>query len=176
MKIRVLCFVIAALFSSQLISAQGTETSQSKTVEIALVGTKEGALYLTTTDLSGNTTAKQQAFDNTVQMQQIGDYNTFNAVLSSNTTAVSVLQKGSNNTILLNKQALSIEQKVLQLGDNNTIYDFATYSRYHIKNEFVQKGNNLTINSFGSNSISRDLKIIQSGNGATVLLINKSKL
>lgn len=176
MKIRVLCFVIAVLFSLQLISAQGTETSQGKTIDIAIVGDKEGPLYLSTANLSGNTTVKQQAFDNTVQMQQIGEYNTFNAVLRSNTTAVSVLQKGNNNTILLNKQALSIEQKVLQLGDNNTIYDFAYYSRYNLKNEFVQKGNNLTINSFGSNSISRDLKIIQSGNGATVLLINNSKL
>ncbi|WP_144892862.1 hypothetical protein [Flavobacterium tiangeerense] len=176
MKIRVLCFVIAVLFSLQLISAQGTETSPGKNLDIAIMGDKEGSLYLSTTNLSGNTTAKQQAFDNTVQMQQIGEYNTFNAVLRSNTTAVSVFQKGNNNTILLNSQALSIEKKVLQQGDNNTIYDFASYSRYDVKNEFVQKGNNLTINSFGSNSISRDLKIIQSGNGATVLLINNSKL
>lgn len=176
MKIRVLCFVIAVLFSLQLISAQGTETSQGKNLDIAIMGDKEGSLYLSTTNLSGNTTAKQQAFDNTVQMQQIGEYNTFNAVLRSNTTAVSVFQKGNNNTILLNSQALSIEKKVLQQGDNNAIYDFASYSRYDVKNEFVQKGNDLTINSFGSNSISRDLKIIQSGNGATVLLINNSKL
>ena len=175
MKTLALCFLTAVLFSSQLISAQ-TEASKNKTTVLTILQTKEGALQLPLNGIPTNPIVKLQPFNNVVQIQQIGKHNTFDLQLESNTSVVSVIQKGNNNTVLMSKQASSIEQKVLQLGNNNIIYDFASYSNFNVKSEFIQKGNNQTINSFGSNSISRDLKVIQSGNGSAVVLINNSKL
>ena len=39
--------------------------------------------------------------------------------------------------------------------------------------EMIQKGDNQNIQSIGTNSLSKNMKITQTGNGASVILINK---
>lgn len=174
MKTLALCMVNAVLFYSQLTYAQ-TETSKNTVVIENLLETYQGAFYISSSKTITNLITNQVPYNTAVKMQQIGNYNTFMAELKSNNSDVSVIQKGNNNTVLIDKQGNSIDLKVLQQGNYNIIHDFSTYSQYELKSEFIQNGNNQTINNFGSNSISRDLKVIQSGNGASVILINNLK-
>ena len=47
-----------------------------------------------------------------------------------------------------------------------------TIKSNNINNNFTQNGNNLNILSIGSNSISKDLSIKQTGNSASVIILN----
>lgn len=108
-----------------------------------------------------------------VQIQQIGDLNKVNAILKANETKVSVEQNGNQNDVLLDKSAKSINQSVLQQGSNNRIFDFTLKTNYDINMQIVQKGDNQNIQNIGTNSLSKNMKITQTGNGASIILINK---
>lgn len=108
-----------------------------------------------------------------VQIQQIGDFNKVTATLKANETNVSIGQRGDGNELLLDKTAKTITQKIVQQGDNNKIYDFSLNTNYSINTEMIQNGDNQNIQNIGTNSISKNMKISQTGNGASVILINK---
>jgi minor curlin subunit len=110
-----------------------------------------------------------------VQIQQIGESNTVKSLLRSNSVDLSVYQKGQNNQLFLDKRANTISQKVLQEGKNNHIEDFALYSKYDVNMEFTQHGEDQSIKNYGANSISKNMRVIQSGNGASVIILNKLK-
>lgn len=171
MKTFIIFFVIALLNTFQCTYAQVERRIQKSDVLSPFVQTKE-VLQIVNIYQDKNAIVNEQFFNTDIQLQQIGDRNIFNAQLQVKNSTVLAVQKGNNNSIHLDKLASSIDQKILQLGNNNTVYDYSNYTKLEIKSEFVQKGNNNMIKSFGSNSISRDLKVIQSGNGASVLLIN----
>ncbi|MBE0390988.1 hypothetical protein BJQ96_00816 [Flavobacterium sp. PL0002] len=66
-----------------------------------------------------------------------------------------------------------MKQKVIQEGQNNTIKDISLYRTSNdVNTEFIQKGNNQTIHNYGENSISKDMKVIQKGDGAAVFIFN----
>jgi minor curlin subunit len=171
MKTFIIFFIIASLNSFQCTFAQ-VKSLHQKSNELALFTQIKEVKNIVNSDRINNAIINEQFFNTDVQLQQIGDHNTFNAQLQAKNIAASVVQKGNNNSIYLDKLAKAIDLKILQLGNNNTVYDYLNNTKFEIKSEFVQKGNNNTIKSFGSNSISQDLKVIQSGNGASVLLIN----
>ncbi|MGN7809429.1 hypothetical protein [Flavobacterium sp. 22076] len=108
-----------------------------------------------------------------VQIQQIGDLNKVKANLQSNETKVSVDQKGNVNELLLDKKAKTITQNVIQKGNNNKISDFTLNTNYNVNMEMIQKGDNQNIQNIGTNSLSKNMKITQTGNGASIILINK---
>lgn len=108
-----------------------------------------------------------------VQIQQIGDLNKVKANLQSNETKVSVDQKGNVNELLLDKKAKTITQNVVQKGNNNKISDFTLNTNYNVNMEMIQKGDNQNIQNIGTNSLSKNMKITQKGNGASIILINK---
>lgn len=108
-----------------------------------------------------------------VQIQQIGDLNKVKANLQSNETKVSVDQKGNVNELLLDKKAKTITQNVVQKGNNNKISDFTLNTNYNVNMEMIQKGDNQNIQNIGTNSLSKNMKITQTGNGASIILINK---
>lgn len=108
-----------------------------------------------------------------VIVQQVGDFNTFNAALQSENINISVLQNGNENQISLAKNANSIEQKLVQQGQKNTISDFTYYTNYDVNTQMVQQGNNQSIQNYGTNSLSKDMKVTQSGNGASVIILNQ---
>lgn len=108
-----------------------------------------------------------------IQIQQIGDLNKVRANLQSNETKVSVDQKGNINELLLDKKAKTITQNVVQQGNNNKINDFTLNTNYNVNMEMIQKGDNQNIQNIGTNSLSKNMKITQTGNGASIILINK---
>lgn len=108
-----------------------------------------------------------------IQIQQIGDLNKVNTILKSSESKVYVEQKGNRNDVLLDKSGKSIVQSVIQKGDNNRVFDFTYRTNYDINMEIVQKGDNQNIQNIGTNSLSKNMKITQTGNGASVILINK---
>jgi hypothetical protein len=124
------------------------------------------------------TAKKDLVFENLIQsgnlyIKQIGKYNDLKINVNAASIEVEVLQNGDNNQIELDKEANSIKQKMAQDGQNNSIKDFSMYTNNNVNTEFIQQGNNQSIQSYGSNSISENMKVIQSGNGAAVIIINR---
>jgi hypothetical protein len=112
-------------------------------------------------------------FSQGVIIQQIGDYNTARAEVDASKINVSVFQKGDFNELSLVKDAKTISQNIVQQGKNNSISDYSFRTNLDIKTEMIQNGNDQKIQSYGSNSISKDMKITQTGNGASVIILNK---
>ena len=108
-----------------------------------------------------------------VMIQQIGSFNYVNANLKAKDINVALVQNGIDNEIFMDKNANSIVQKIVQEGQSNYVKDFSLYVNYDINMEIIQKGNNQNIQNYGTNSLSKNMKIIQSGNGASVIIINK---
>jgi minor curlin subunit len=171
MRVFVAFLVITVTSSFECIIAQGNNHEQ-KSVSTSFVAKVIGSSDRSGNELLNKYNVNEQFFNSDVQLQQIGNHNTFNTQLKSNKVAVEVVQKGNNNSVYLDKFAKSINQTIFQIGNNNTVFDYSQFSNLEIKSEFIQQGNNQTIMSFGSNSISRDLKVMQSGKGSSVILIN----
>lgn len=112
-------------------------------------------------------------YSNGVIINQIGSYNYVNAKLKAQDINVSVVQEGSRNQLLLDKHANEISQKIVQVGKYNSITDFSLYTKYDINMEIIQKGDNQNVQNYGTNSLSKNMKVIQSGNGASVIILNK---
>lgn len=110
---------------------------------------------------------------NMVNIQQIGDFNVINASIISENSNLIISQNGLNNTIDYVKNAPEISQNISQFGDNNTISDLTYYTNYKVNMEMNQNGNNQNIQNIGTNSLSKDMKISQSGNGASIIIINQ---
>ena len=110
--------------------------------------------------------------NNGVYIQQIGDFNSVSTNVLANSAEIKLYQQGDGNSIAVSKEAVSVQQRIIQKGDNNTIFDYGGYSNHAVSLDFIQKGNNQSIHSFGSNSLSKDMKITQSGNGSTVIVVN----
>jgi hypothetical protein len=112
---------------------------------------------------------------NIVKIAQIGNYNQANLTIISNNAYVTAQQTGNNNYMNVYKKADEINQSYIQSGNNNYISDVSSssYSRGVESMKVNQEGNNLTIFSTGSNSISKDMIINQSGNSGTIYVFNR---
>ncbi|GAA3771194.1 hypothetical protein GCM10022423_26490 [Flavobacterium ginsengiterrae] len=110
---------------------------------------------------------------NIVKIAQIGNYNQANLTIISNNAYVTAKQTGNNNYMNVYKKADEINQSYIQSGSNNYISDVSSYSRGVEAMKVNQDGNNLTIFSTGSNSISKDMIINQSGNSGTIYVFNR---
>lgn len=110
---------------------------------------------------------------NIVTVAQVGNYNQANLSIVSNNAYVTAQQTGNVNYINVYKKADEINESYIQAGNNNYISDFSLYSRGATSMSINQNGNNLTIFSNGSNSISKDLIINQTGNSGTIYIFNR---
>ncbi|KAF2335056.1 hypothetical protein [Flavobacterium daemonense] len=110
---------------------------------------------------------------NIVNITQIGNYNQANLTIISNNANVTARQTGNNNYMNVYKKADEINQSYIQSGNNNYISDVSLYSRNAEAMKVNQEGNNLTVFSTGSNSISKDMIINQSGNSGVVYVFNR---
>lgn len=110
---------------------------------------------------------------NIIKIAQIGNYNQANLIIISNNADVTAQQTGNNNYMNVYKKADEINQSYIQSGNNNYISDVSLYSRGAEQMKVNQEGNNLTVFSTGSNSISRDMIINQSGNSGTIYVFNR---
>lgn len=113
-----------------------------------------------------------QSGANKVQIQQIGHYNYVQTKLFGTNSNLEIIQRGNENSVVVQKYAREINQRIEQLGNNNSVLDFGSYTGHSIKTDYQQRGNNQSITSFGTNSISKDMQIKQSGNGASLVIIN----
>jgi hypothetical protein len=111
--------------------------------------------------------------NNLIQIKQIGYYNYSDINVRGINVSMDVSQNGNNNYVNVYKNAFELNQNISQNGNNNFISDFSMYSRDPINTTFNQEGNNLTIISTGSNSISKNLEINQTGNSGTVYIYNR---
>lgn len=109
---------------------------------------------------------------NIIQISQIGDTNYADVNVRSSSAKMTVNQDGSNNYLQVYKNAKEINQSIVQIGKNNFISDFSLYSGGSIDMALSQEGNNLKIFNNGTNSISKDLKISQTGNSASIYIFN----
>jgi hypothetical protein len=110
--------------------------------------------------------------NNLIQVTQIGFYNRSNVEIISENYRFQVEQTGNNNYLNVYKNTNVLNQSFVQTGNNNSISDFSFYAGNQINMSIQQEGNNLSIFNNGSNSISKDLKINQTGNSGTIFIFN----
>lgn len=173
MKTFILNSIALVLFCPVFYAQAKEDSSDFKPYSSSVFNSKEKALSIVSSmdkKAQNDLNAKIQAG---IQIQQIGDLNKVYANLKSNETKLSVDQNGNYNQLFLDKNAKTITQNIVQQGDNNKISDFTLYTNYAVNMEMIQKGDNQNIQSIGTNSMSRNMKITQTGNGASIILINK---
>lgn len=109
---------------------------------------------------------------NIVNITQIGYSNYADLNIRSSNSKMAVYQDGTNNYLEVYKSGKDLNQSFEQLGNNNFISDFSSYSSTPVNMSLNQDGNNLSLYSSGSNSISKDLKINQTGNSGMIFIYN----
>lgn len=173
MKTFILNIALFLLFPIAFYAQEKEDNSDFKPYSSSVFNSKEKALSVVSSmnkKAQDDLNSKIQAG---IQIQQIGDLNKVVANLRSNETKVAVDQNGDRNELLLDKNAKTLTQRIIQQGDNNKISDFTLYTNYNVNMEMIQKGDNQNIQSIGTNSLSKNMKITQTGNGASIILINK---
>ncbi|MDA6071248.1 hypothetical protein NJT12_16645 [Flavobacterium sp. AC] len=173
MKAFILNSIILLLFLPVLNAQEKEDDSDFKNYSSAVFNSKQVAFSVVSSMDKKAQNDLNQKIQSGINIQQIGDLNTVTAFLKSKETKVAVNQIGDSNQLLLDKNAKTITQNVVQRGDNNKISDFTLYTNYNVNMEMIQKGDNQNIQNIGTNSMSKNMKITQTGNGASIILINK---
>lgn len=109
---------------------------------------------------------------NIIQVNQMGLGNSTDLNVVSENSNLVVNQYGSNNYIDLYKKSNELLQSVNQSGNNNFISDFSLIDENQINMNVKQDGNNLSLYNNGSNSISKNMKITQTGNSGSIYIFN----
>ncbi|WP_394776645.1 hypothetical protein, partial [Flavobacterium sp.] len=172
MKTFILYIVFFLLFSTVFYAQEKEDNSDFKPYSSSVFNSKEKAFSVVSSMDKKAQNDLNQKIQSGIQIQQIGDLNRVTAILKSNETKVAIDQNGDRNQLFLDKKANTITQNVVQKGDNNKISDFTLYTNYNINMEMIQKGDNQNIQNIGTNSMSKNMKITQTGNGASIILIN----
>ena len=110
--------------------------------------------------------------NNLIHISQICFNNYSDVSVQNESSKIVINQYGSNNYIDVYKKAYDLTQSVTQYGNNNYVSDFSLYTSGSINMAINQEGNNLTLFNNGSNSISKDLKITQTGNSGAIYIFN----
>ena len=173
MKTFILNIVILLLFSPVFYAQEKEDNSDFKNYSSSVFNSKQVAFSLVSSMDKKAQNDLNQKIQSGINIQQIGDLNTVIANLKSNEIKVAVNQNGDSNQLFLDKKAKSITQNFVQQGDNNKISDFTLNTNYNVNMEMIQKGDNQNIQNIGTNSMSKNMKITQTGNGASIILINK---
>ena len=168
-KINIFLFMCTILWSFHA-SAQEGESDASKETNNLI--DKE---FVSVQNTDQNKTKTSNNFllnNNMIQISQIGEGNYADVNVRSRNAKMTINQYGSDNYLEVYKNAKQINQSIVQTGHNNFISDFSLYSGSPIDMAISQEGNNLSIFNNGSNSISKDLKISQTGNSGSVYIFN----
>lgn len=172
MKNFILNIVFVFLFSSVFYAQEKDDNSDFKNYSSSLFNSKQVALSIVSLMDKKEQKDLNLKIPSGIQIQQIGDLNKVTAILKSNETKIAVDQKGDYNQLFLDKNAKTITQNIVQKGNNNKISDLTLYTNYSVNMEMIQKGDNQNIQSIGTNSLSKNMRITQTGNGASIILIN----
>jgi minor curlin subunit len=115
---------------------------------------------------------ENKSLANGIIIQQVGKFDQVDINVKGKKISIAAVQEGDNNKLSLYKNGAEINQKILQEGNRNTIQDYTFYTTNNVNMEMVQRGDNLQIKNFGSNSISNNMKVTQLGKGANVIILN----
>lgn len=102
--------------------------------------------------------------NNTVSIEQIGDANTSLINVTSSSSIVQVSQIGNNNSTAILLRGSNINHRVNQRGNNNSVLDIVPGVTNDVGLDIVQRGNNLSFQRIGVNSLTKDIRVRQSGN------------
>jgi hypothetical protein len=153
------------------VGAQDIESNYSKEInnlinkESASIQIKELNNVKTSNNFSSNI--------NMVQITQTGNLNITDVTVKSSSANMTINQNGSGNFLEVYKDAKQINQSIVQSGKNNFISDISNYYDKPIDMSINHSGSNLEFISSGTNSISKDLKISQSGNSGSIYIFNR---
>jgi len=109
---------------------------------------------------------------NVVFISQQGDGNLSNIKVKAQKSNISVIQNGDDNKVRLNIQANVVNEVITQIGSGNLFQDYNRSSNNSYNASVYQEGNKQKIYMYGSNSISKNLKIIQKGDYKTIFINN----
>lgn len=168
-KIYIVLFVI--IFIQVGFSQEKDTNGDFKQYSSSLFDSEQNSLFVVST--MTDKLNPVQLNQNKVNIQQVGDYNVINATFNSDNSNLFMIQNGINNSIDLIKNTLELTQSISQIGNNNTINDLTYYTNYKVNMEMNQNGDNQSIKNIGTNSLSKDMKISQTGNGASIIIINQ---
>jgi hypothetical protein len=131
------------------------------------------AVNLRNNDILFKQNTTKIALNNVVQIQQIGDYNAVLLHLSAVQSQIGLNQIGNQNEIYYYNASPYLTQTIQQRGNSNVINHFSSTSHFEEHKSFTQQGNNLTLFSNGTNSISKEMTVNQYGNSGTVYIFNR---
>lgn len=172
MKTNFFCFFL--LLSTILFGQENEKSGQFKNYSSTLFNSTDNALNVISAMNTKASTDFRGTSINSVLIQQIGNNNqTFTNVNAKN-VEVSVNQTGTGNNLMISKEANSVRQNIAQQGRNNFITDYSSFTYNAINMEIVQNGDNQSVQNYGTNSLSKDMKIIQTGTGSSVIIFNKN--
>lgn len=130
---------------------------------------QERLLY---TDFLKSTLNSKKDLSNVVFITQQGKNNVSNIKVKAQKSDVKVRQKGDENKVEIDVYAKYIDEDVTQIGSGNIFKDYNHFNKQLHKIKVHQEGDNQRIYVSGTNSISKELKIIQKGNDKTIFINN----
>ena len=112
----------------------------------------------------------QQITGNSIFLTQIGDLNI--ASISSNTTSSEILvtQRGNLNFTALDYRANTVVTTITQDGNFNLIRDYVNNPAADVSLDLLQQGDNLTFERFGTNSLTRSMRFVQTEASPTIII------
>jgi hypothetical protein len=168
-KINIFLFVLIISWSFRVNAQEEQFNSSTETDNLI----KKEFVSVQNSDQNNAKTSNSYLLNNNmIQISQVGVSNYADVNVKSNSAKMTINQDGSNNYLQVYKNAKEINQSIEQTGKNNFISDFSLYSGGSIDMALSQEGNNLKIYNNGTNSISKDLKISQTGNSASIYIFN----
>ena len=154
--------IIAILFLLIGVTAISQENTQT---EIAIINQNNIDYKLSTITPQNQT--------NSAIITQIGNQNYNQNTIIANQSFIQVVQNGHFNSTDIYRVEAEVNEFILQNGNGNTIHEMSIGNYNIIENQYIQNGDNNRITSFGSNTISENLKIQINGNNASVIVINR---
>lgn len=155
---KIVVIFILLIGSPKVISQENTLT------EIAIIN--QNVDYKLTATISQNQT-------NNAIITQIGNQNHNQNTIIANHSIIQVYQNGHFNLTDIYRVENEVNEYIIQNGNGNSINEMSIGNYNTIDNQYIQNGNNNRITSFGSNSISENLKIQINGNNAAIIVISR---
>jgi len=115
-------------------------------------------------------TRNQQLENNSVFLQQVGDFNQVSVFASTAASDINISQQGDANFVNLDYRANTAIANILQQGNENVLIDFVNNPTEDVSLDLQQQGDNLTFERFGTNSITRSLQFIQTEASPTIII------
>ena len=115
---------------------------------------------------------KEIPVGNQIFIEQIGANNNIDAYTSSENSDLELFQYGDSNNISFMIDAKNLDGTIIQNGNNNNAFDFTINANQDVSVNLLQQGDNLHFERYGANSISNNLKIIQTGETRSIIVRN----